>query len=105
MTNSWRVVYPQFPGENTYVANLLCASENYFPSGMINPCQSKHQVSEPMDDLTSGIEDQDLSGGKRHKPNTDHGVGNHEVVKPALPASPAPIPVKVRNKVGDMRLC
>ena len=41
---------------------------------MLIPWRSKDHVSEPADNLTSGNEDQDLRGGKRHKPNASGGV-------------------------------
>ena len=67
---------------------------------MLNPWRSKHHVSEPSENSTSGNEDQDLRGGKRHKPNADREVGNHEVMKPTLPENPNPISIKVGSKMG-----
>ena len=58
-------------------------------------------MSKPVNYSTSGNEDQDLRGGKRHKPNADHEVSNHEVVKSALPENPTPITVKAGSKVGN----
>ena len=98
---SWRVTSPRFPGEHAYAVNPLRESDHYFPPGMLNPWHSKHHVSEPAENSTSGNEDQNLRGGKRHKLNADRDVGNHKVMKPALPANPNPITIKAGSKVGN----
>ena len=74
---------------------------HYFPPGMLNPWRSKHYVSEPSENSTSGNEDQDLTEGKRHKPDADREVGNHEVMKPTLQANPNPITIKTGSKTDD----